>query len=97
MGSIITQAVLWGSVYMIYADVSSDERPPGAAGRLLTSSTTKLSSLLSASLPCEGRERESEIRCLHRDYEWKCTTGALTGKLTTSALPYGKRRGNLDT
>lgn len=26
---IITQAVLWGSVYMIYADVSSDERAAG--------------------------------------------------------------------
>lgn len=57
---ILIQAVLGGSVYMIYADVSSDERPPGADGRLLTSSTTKLSSLLSASLPCEGG-RESEI------------------------------------
>lgn len=46
-----------GFVYVIYADVSSDERPPGAGSRLLTSSTTKLSSLLSASLPCEGGEK----------------------------------------
>lgn len=47
-----------GCVYMMYADESSEERPTEADGRLLTSSTTKLSSLLSASLPCERRERQ---------------------------------------
>lgn len=50
-----------GCVYMMYADESGEVRPTEAAGRLLTSSTTKLSSLLSASLPCERREREGEI------------------------------------
>ena len=47
-----------GCVYMMYADESSEVRPIEAGGRLLTSSTTKLSSLLSASLPCERRERQ---------------------------------------
>lgn len=45
----------------------------GAGGRLLTSSTTKLSSLLSASLPCEGGEKA------RLDVTWKCTACTLTG------------------
>lgn len=49
-----------GCVYMMYADEGSEERPTEADGRLLTSSTTKLSSLLSASLPCERRERQRD-------------------------------------
>lgn len=40
-----------GYVYMMYADESGQVRQTEASGRLLTSSTTKLSSLLSASLP----------------------------------------------
>ena len=46
-----------GCVYVMYADGSGEVRPTQAGGRLLTSSTTKLSSLLSASLPCERGER----------------------------------------
>lgn len=50
-----------GCVYMMYADESGEVRPMEAGGRLLTSSTTKLSSLLSASLPCERRREEVRL------------------------------------
>lgn len=40
-----------GCVYMMYADESHEVKPTESGSRLLTSSTTKLSSLLSASLP----------------------------------------------
>lgn len=58
-----------GCVSMIYADISAEERPPEAGGCLLTSSTTKLSSLLSASLPCErGAKVRLDIPTLLSDF-----------------------------
>lgn len=46
------------SFWVCLHDVCRWKRWSEASSRLLTSSTTKLSSLLSASLPCERRERE---------------------------------------